>query len=356
MARSSQARGTACGLAAAALFGLSAPIAKLLLPSSGPLVLACLLYLGGGLGLTLADLVRRAVRPGRRTEAPLTRRDVPALLGIIACGGMAGPLLMLAGLNRLSALSASMLLNLEGPFTVLLAVAVFHEHLGRRALLAAALIFAGSVPVGLGGGQLQGDLLGVLALAGACAAWAVDNNLTQRLSIKDPVSIVRWKGLGGGGAMLLLALGLGYQFPRPAAAGAAAVLGLLSYGLSVVLSTFAFRLLGAARQAALFATAPFIGAMAAVPILGDRPTTLDWLGGAAIASGVFLLVRDQHSHRHAHAPLHHNHEHVHDEHHRHAHEGPWSEPHSHPHQHEALTHEHPHVSDVHHRHEHPPEK
>jgi drug/metabolite transporter (DMT)-like permease len=281
---------------------------------------------------------------------------VAPLLGVILCGGVLGPVLMLTGLARLSGVTASLLLNLEGPYTILLALLVFGEHLGRSGALAAGFILSGAAVLGLREGELRGDVLGVLALAGACLAWAVDNNLTQRLSLKDPVALVRVKALGSGVCTLVLAGLTGQPFPAARVLGAALVLGFASYGLSIVLDAYALRLLGAAREAAYFATAPFVGALAAVPLLGERLRAGDLLAGGLMVAGVLLLLRERHSHVHTHVPMAHEHLHVHDAHHQHAHPPGMdiSEPHSHPHHHAALTHEHPHVSDLHHRHRHGP--
>ncbi|MFL5319832.1 MAG: EamA family transporter [Myxococcaceae bacterium] len=339
---SDRLRGALFGLSAAALFGVSAPIAKLLLPQSSPLVLAALLYLGGGLALVR---VRSAGR-----EAKLTRADLPLLLGITVAGGIAGPLLMLVGLQRMTGVGASLLLNLEGPLTALLAVTVFREHLGRRGWASSALIFAGAVV--LSGGQPGGDAWGAVAIASACAAWALDNNLTQRLSLKDPVSVVRVKALGAGGCMLAFALMSGQPFPSGRFVAGALLLGAFGYGVSIVLDTYALRLLGAAREAAYFATAPFVGAVAAIPLLGESLRPGQAIAGVLMAAGVALLLSERHGHVHTHEVLEHTHLHVHDEHHQHAHDGPVTEPHSHAHRHEPITHDHPHVSDVHHRHRH----
>jgi drug/metabolite transporter (DMT)-like permease len=343
------------GLSAAALFGLSAPLAKLLLPSSTPLVLAALLYLGGGLGLACVGALRH-LRPAREAhrEARLGGKEVPLLLGVILCGGILGPVLMLTGLARLTGVASSLLLNLEGPFTILLALLVFGEHLGRSGALSAAFIMTGAAVLGLQAGELRGDWLGVLALAGACLSWAVDNNLTQRLSLKDPLSLVRIKALGSGACTLGLALLIGQPLPPARVLAAALVLGCASYGLSIVLDAYALRLLGAAREAAYFATAPFVGALAAVPLLGERFRLLDIVAGSLMAVGVALLLRERHGHLHTHAPLEHEHLHVHDAHHQHPHPRGQdsSEPHTHPHRHAPIAHDHPHVSDLHHRHKH----
>jgi drug/metabolite transporter (DMT)-like permease len=345
-------KGALCGLAGAALFGVSAPLAKLLLPETGPLLLAGLLYLGGGLGLSAAALIRRA--SGRSLEARLERGDAKYLVGIIALGGIAGPILMLFGLGRVSAMAGSLLLNLEAPFTIVLAVVLFGDHLGLRPAIAAAFIVGGAIVLGWQPGELRGEWTGAIAIAGASACWGIDNNLTQRLSLRDPIVIVRIKALGAGACSLILAFATQDAPPNPKALLPSLLIGAVSYGLSIVLDVYALRLLGAAREAAYFATAPFVGALASIPLVGERPGVEHLAAAALMGAGVFLLVRERHGHLHHHEPLEHDHLHVHDAHHRHAHDGtePSGEPHTHPHRHASLVHDHPHVPDLHHRHRH----
>jgi drug/metabolite transporter (DMT)-like permease len=203
-------------------------------------------------------------------------------------------------------------------------------------------------------GGLHPDALGLLAIVGACLCWAIDNNLSQRLSLRDPVVVTRIKAMGAGACTMILAVLAGQSLPRPAILIAALLLGLLSYGVSLVLDMQALRLLGAAREAGFFATAPFIGAIAAVPILGERWGGLDFLATGLMVAGVFFLLRAHHVHEHIHEELEHDHTHLHSDHHEHTHEEHVrpDEPHAHVHRHLALTHDHAHVSELHHRHDH----
>ncbi len=344
--RSASARGALCGLGAALLFGASAPICKRLLPSVSPLMLAGLLYLGAGIGLTFVRL-----RSGGG-EARLGRKDLAPLLTIVVIGGMVSPYLMLRGLAHVSGVTGSLLLNLEAPFTMAIAVLAYREHLGRRAALALGVVVAGGVlltrPPGAGGGGSWE----ALSIAGACLGWGIDNNLSQQLSLKDPRQIVQVKTLGAGVTMLLLAALLGEPRPPAAVLAPALVLGAFSYGVSLLLDMYALRLLGAAREAGYFATAPFMGALLALPVLGEAPGAVELGAGALMAAGVWLLARERHGHPHTHEAIEHEHQHVHDEHHRHVHEGPMAEPHSHWHRHDPITHDHPHLPDLHHRHRH----
>lgn len=348
--------GVLCGLLAAALFGASAPVAKRLLQSADSLLLSGLLYLGAGVSLTLF----RVVQPQKaaRREAALRRGDLAILGLIVALGGVCGPLLMLTGLRRLDGVPAALLLNLEAPLTIAVAVALFGEHLGRREAGSAFLICLGAALLAYRPAALRVEWWGAAAIAGACLCWALDNNLTQRLSLRDPVALVQGKTLGAGACSLGLALLLGQRLPDLGTVAVALCLGAASYGLSVVLDAYALRLLGAAREAALFATAPFVGALLAVPLLGERPTGLQVGAAGIMVLGVWLLLRARHAHLHTHERLSHEHSHIHDEHHQHSHPpGMAVEPgidsrHSHPHEHAPLTHDHPHVPDAHHRHAH----
>jgi len=346
-------RGLACGLLAAAFFGLSAPLSKRLLAGVGPVLLAGLLYFAGGLALTVAGWAR-AARGRPAAEARLGRADAPLLLGVVALGGIAGPVLMLLGLRRVTGFVGSLLLNLEAPLTMALAVAIFREHLSRRELLAAGTIVLGAAAFRLDPSASRVDSLGIVLLAAACLCWAVDNNLTQRLSVRDPFAIARVKTLSAGATNVVLGLVFGDRLESLSLLPAIALVGALAYGVSIVLDNMALRLLGAAREAAIFATAPFVGALVSVLVLAERPRAWDAAGGALMVAGVVMLLRARHAHLHRHAPLAHEHAHVHDEHHQHDHgpEDPPGEPHAHAHRHEPMEHEHPHVSDVHHRHEH----
>lgn len=340
--------GTAAAMAAAVLFGVSAPVAKILLADAEPLVLGAVLYLGAGLGMT-------AIRVGLRgapREAALRRSDLPLLFAVTIAGAVIAPVLLLAGLQRVSAVTGSLVLNLEGPLTVGLAVLFFGEQLRAAALLGAVLIMTGAAVLGLAPGTLQGDVWGVLGVGAACAAWAVDNNLTQRLSLRDPLAIVQAKGLVGGSIALVLAVVIGSALPSARVIAWALLLGFLSYGVSVVLAVHAMRRIGVARQAALFATAPFVGVLVSMAALGDRPGLRELAAMTLMILGLGCFLRERHAHRHAHEPLRHDHRHVHDAHHRHAHDAasPAGEPHAHEHIHETLAHDHPHTPDLHHRH------
>jgi len=344
-------RGALCGLGDAALFGASTPISKILLTATGPLLLAALLYLGAGVAVTMVGLL-----PGEwgAREARIRRSDLGWLSGIVLLGGIIGPVLMLYGLSRVCAVVGSLLLNLEAPFTMLLATLLFREHLGRRAAVAATVIVSSATLMSHRPGELSADWRGVLSIAGACLCWALDNNFTQHLSLRNPIAVVRIKALTAGTGTLLIAIGMGARLPGPAVIAAALALGAVAYGISIVLDLYALRFLGSAREAALFATSPFIGALLAVPVLGERLGRSDLLAMGLMAVGVLVLVRERHGHVHSHEVVEHDHLHVHDEHHQHDHGMPGLivEPHAHPHREGRLTHDHPHVPDLHHRHKH----
>ncbi|HEV8532783.1 MAG TPA: DMT family transporter [Methylomirabilota bacterium] len=335
-------------LLAAAMFGLSVPLAKRLLDVGSPLFLAGLLYLGAGLFLTGV----RAVTRSRRSPRPLEPRERVILVGVVLTGGVLAPPLLLWGLARAPASAASLLLNLEVVFTVVLAGAIFHEHLGTRVVAASVMLAAGGIVLGWPSGHLDLPIASA-AVAGACLLWAIDNNLTRVIADADALLVAQRKGLAAGVVNVALSLAAGHALPPPASIAISLVVGAVGYGTSLVLFIMAMRGLGAARTGAYFALAPFFGALAGVALLGEPVTAPLTLTAALMAGGVWLLLRERHSHRHRHEAGMHTHRHVHDQHHQHQHEG-WEgpEPHMHPHATGPLEHDHPHIHDGHHGHDH----
>lgn len=340
--------GAGYALAAAALFGASTPAAKILVGQTPPFLLAGLLYLASGVGLALWWLVRH------RTEARLQRSDLPVLTGALIAGGVIGPVLLMAGLSRTPASAASLLLNMEGVMTALLAWYVFHENYDRRIKAGMMAIMAGGVLLAWSGQFEWRESIGPLLIAGACLSWAIDNNLTRKISAADPIQIAALKGLAGGVVNCSVAFWLGSNLPASGQLAAAAVVGLLGYGLSLVLFILALRQIGAARTGAYFSTAPFIGA--AISLILFREAVTGWFiaAGALMGVGVWLHLTERHEHRHLHDVLDHDHLHSHDEHHQHTHApgDPPGEPHSHRHHHDRLAHTHEHFPDIHHQHGH----
>lgn len=339
--------GVLAALGAAVLFGAGTPLAKLLLHSVSPWLLAGLLYFGSGVGLTLYRLLSRA------PAVSLPRHEVPWLAGAIGAGGVVGPVLLMLGLTGMPASGASLLLNAEGVFTALLAWLAFKENFDRRIALGMVSIVAGAAVLSWSGEARFAGLWPTLAILGACFAWGIDNNLTRKVSLSDATWIASVKGLVAGSVNLALAFALGATLPPLPNLAGALIVGFLAYGVSLALFVVGLRHLGTARTGAYFSVAPFLGATLAV-VLGD-PITLPLLSaGLLMALGIWLHLTERHEHEHRHEALEHEHEHVHDEHHQHMHEKP-VEPgtkHRHPHQHEPLTHMHPHFPDAHHRHNH----
>lgn len=339
--------GIAAALGAALLFGAGTPLAKWLLDAVSPWLLAGLLYLGSGLGLMLYRALKRA--PAVR----LAHGDALWFAGAILAGGIVGPVLLMFGLAGMPASGASLLLNAEGVFTVLLAWFAFRENFDRRVALGMAAIAAGAIILSWPGEARFAGIWPTLAVLGACLAWAIDNNLTRRISFADATWIAAVKGSVAGVANLALAASLGASLPSLPVIAGAMVLGLFAYGVSLALFVVGLRHLGTARTGAYFSIAPFFGALVAVA-MGDAVTPQLLAAGALMALGTWLHLTEHHEHEHAHPALLHDHEHSHDEHHRHEHEAAVTvgTRHRHPHWHEPLAHSHAHYPDELHRHGH----
>ncbi len=333
---------------AAIAFGIATPVIAWAGAQVGPLGTASLLYAGAAFAaLVLQFFVRRR-------EGAIRRGDVPRLITIAIVGGAIAPTLLAWGLQHAGATTGSLLLNLEAVFTVLLARVIFHESIGRRVAVAVACMAAGGAALTLDS-SIAGDLgiLAVLAVAGATAAWALDNTLTRPLSERDPFQVILVKGALGATLTALVAIARRESLPPLDVAAVLLACGATGYGASLYLYLLAQRRIGAGRTGSVFAIAPFIGAALAWS-LGDRHAGWPAIVAAALFGlGVYLHISERHGHRHIHEPIDHDHMHRHDdEHHAHTHDPAFLGEHSHEHHHEAIEHQHEHAPDIHHGHSH----
>lgn len=340
-------KGAWLALAAAALFGLSTPLVQYFGQGLGAFTTAGLLYVGAA-GVAVSQR-----QPASR-EASVRRGDALRLLCMAFFGAVLGPVALAWGLQRTSGTSASLMLTLEAVFTAVLAWRMYGETMDRRVAAALLLLVAGGGALvfeqGLAGSN---QMLGLLAVLAATAAWGLDNSLSRGVAERDPGQVVLYKSALGATATLLIALAFAEPLPPWRAALALLAVGATGYGLSLRLYLLAQRAFGAARTGSVFGFAPFIGALGAWAMGGRSGTWLLAFGGTLMLLGVALHLFETHDHEHVHEWLEHEHAHSHDDgHHLHTHEPMPTQPHSHRHEHPPMQHAHPHVPDAHHLHTH----
>ncbi|HEX7392752.1 MAG TPA: EamA family transporter [Thermoplasmata archaeon] len=344
----------AFAILAATLFGLSTPFAKLLVSNIPPVALAGLLYLGAFFGLGLYVVLRRIVSGKHVTSSSaLKRADLPWLAGAVLSGGILAPISLMIGLTLISGFSASLLLNMEGVATTIIAAMLFKENLGRRLVVAIVCVTAAGVLLSWDPSQGTWNLLGFMLLIIAGFGWGLDNNLTRNICSRDPVQIALVKGGIAGSASLAIAIVIGSNVTMDAQIVWALALGALSYGVSLVFFVLALQGLGASRTGVFFSLGPFVGAVISILLLRE------WLGWVVLPAfalmtlGVLVLVYERHSHQHGHEEITHTHVHTHgDPFHDHCHSESFREPHNHEHTHKVVVHDHAHWPDIHHRHSH----
>jgi drug/metabolite transporter (DMT)-like permease len=285
-------RGPIFGLLAAVLFGVSPPLAKALLGDSAPQLVAGLLYLGSGIGLTSILAARRMTKQAEETRPRVSGGEWWWLAAAIAFGGVIAPVLLMTGLAKTEAATASLLLNLEGVFTALIAWLAFREGVNRRVATGFALILIGGMALAWVRGAGLRFSPAALLIVGACACWALDNNFTRKVSHADAFTTAALKGAAAGIVNVVLARSLGAHFPSIGVIVGSLLLGFVSYGLSLVLFIVALRHVGAARTGAYFATAPFIGALVSAVFFHERLAANIWVAGLLMALGVWLHLTE----------------------------------------------------------------
>ncbi len=335
-------------LLSAALFGAATPASKSLLGSISAFQLAGLLYLGAALGVIAVIIKRGSWRPPWK----MSRRNRWNLTGAVFFGGIAGPVLLLLGLQLASAASVSLWLNLELVATAVLGRMFFKDHLGKFGWFGVAgIVFAGAI---LSFGEGAAGIWAGLLVLGGCISWGLDNHFTALIDGITPSQSTLWKGIVAGTVNLLIGLYLSPFEVSVIVTAGALIVGVLSYGASITLYITSAQGMGATRAQMFFASAPFFGVALSALILGESISGLQIISAVILAVSLSALFRDQHMHQHTHEEMAHEHSHRHDDdHHDHSHDNIDSTlRHSHWHEHKPTEHSHPHWPDLHHRHKH----
>jgi len=340
-------------LISAALFGISPPFAKLLVKNIPPVALAGLLYLGAFAGLSLYSMIQGIVSTEKLRSVNLKKGDFLWLFGAILSGGIIAPICLMFGLSRISGFTTSLLLNLEGIFTAIIAVIFFKENAGKRLWLALICMTAAGIFLTWDSSQGKFNLFGPLLVTLSMICWGIDNNLTRNISTRNPIQIARIKGFVSGLVSISLVYILGMSIKWDVNIFYALLLGSFSYGISLLFFIKALEGLGSFRAGMFFSLAPFIGAVISLILLQEW---IGWVMFPAIIltiAGVWLISTEKHSHLHLHQEEIHTHLHNHkDIHHMHEHTETVRESHIHEHRHIEEYHVHSHWPDTHHRHEH----
>lgn len=344
-------QGIFLAIMAAVLFGISAPFSKLLLAEIPPSLMAALLYLGAGIGISFLNFICN-LKSKDQKEAKITRRDLPFVLGMIILD-IAAPICLMLGLSTTSAANASLLNNFEIVATSLIASFIFKEAIGKRLWIAIVLITFSSLILSTEDLINFSFSLGSVYVLLACMCWGFENNCTRTLSLKNPMQVVIIKGFGSGCGSFLIALTLKEYTASLSYLLAALILGFLSYGLSIFFYITAQRELGAARTSAYYAIAPFVGVGLSFLVFQEIPKLSFGIALFIMIAGTYFASCEQHKHLHEHTSVTHEHRHNHEDcHHDHTHDDPITADHSHPHTHTALVHAHEHTPDIHHFHMH----
>jgi drug/metabolite transporter (DMT)-like permease len=342
-------RGIALAGLAALLFGVTAPLLKRASEGVGTFFAGSLVYLGAALNAALMAGLRASA--DKAMAVPRGSRARIALVALL--GAVIAPAFLVAGLRRTDGATASLLLALEAPFTIALARLFLREYVGSK-VAAAALLITGGAAILVGRSFAStSTLLGVALVAAAALAWALDNLGSRPLADHDPLHVVAAKGFLGAAMSGIVAIVTGDAPPALSHALALLLLGAFGYGVSLQLYLRAQHIVGAARTASMFATAPFFGVAVAFAAGAPWPGATLPVAAIMVAIGVGLHLIERHQHPHRHEALDHEHMHIHDDgHHDHVHEPMPLGSHSHRHTHAAVTHAHEHSEDLHHRHDH----
>lgn len=287
---STNKKGILLAVLAATLYAISTPVSKLLLAKIPSTLLAGLLYLGAGAGMSVIGLVRKTGGKMNKEER-LKKTDFPYVLAMIILD-IAAPILLLLGLSAATPENVSLLNNFEIVATALIALLFFGEKISKRLWVSIGFITLASLILSFESIEALEFSLGSLLVIAAACCWGLENNCTRKLSSKDPLQIVIVKGLCSGAGSLIIGLAIGEKIENYWYIIAAIVLGFVAYGLSIFTYIYAQRMIGAARTSAYYAIAPFIGSIISLLLFPKLPRVTFFVAVLVMGVGSYLASKE----------------------------------------------------------------
>ncbi len=272
---------------AAVLYAISTPISKILLTTLSPVYIAALLYLGAGLGMGLIAIIRK--RLGRSNYQPFTKDEMPSILGMVILDILA-PILLMIGLKTSLPENVALLNNFEIVATSLFAFFIFKEIIPKRLRLAIVFVTFASLLLSFEDLDAFTFSFGSIFVVLAAVSWGLENNLTRKLSVNDPLMVVVIKGIFSGFGSLVIALFLHEITFNVVYVLSTLLLGFVAYGLSIFFYVTAQRDLGAAKTSAFYAFAPFVGAILSLVLFLELPKYNFYIALVLMAIGSYLAA------------------------------------------------------------------
>jgi drug/metabolite transporter (DMT)-like permease len=279
-------------LFAAVLFGSVFSLAKVPLATIDPLALTALVYTISGLALI----------PFARASFTFERKfDYFYVIIVTIFGGIAAPVLLMYGLQQTAASTAAILTNGEIVFTIALSSLFFGERPhGPVGLFAVILVVIGLVIATTEDLTALESILelnpGNIMILASMLMWAIDNNISRRLTLKvSPAKIAMVKSLAGGLILLAIALATGKGDSIAAIKldmwMLIIIMSISGFGGALLLFLEGIKRIGTVKTMSMFSMTPVFGIVIAALALGESITVFQGVASGLIIIGIILIGR-----------------------------------------------------------------
>ena len=270
----------------ALFFSLNVPVSKFLLQTISPYWLASLLYFGAGLGMLLFRFFGK-----RQEKSKVNIRHQFQWFVLMIFLDILAPILFLIGVNTTDGVVVGLLSNTELIFTLVVALIVFKEKLNPTLWLSLSLIFIGVFLSNIPDGSFQFQI-GQLWILFAMALWGLENNVSRKLSLGNPLNVVMIKGLATGIGTMIISVVLLETIPSTVDIIIALFAGFIIYGGSLIFYVFSQRTLGAARVQMIQSFAPLTGGLLAFLFFNEVVGIYTWFGYLLVMIALSMIGLD----------------------------------------------------------------
>lgn len=277
-------------LLAASFYALNAPFSKLLLDNIPSTILAGLLYLGAGIGMSIVYFVRKRFVK-KEKEKSLDKNDFKYVIMMILLDILA-PIMLLLSLKSSNSETIALINNFEIVATSIIAYIFFKEKISLRLWFGIILVSIASILLSVNFNNGISFSFSCIFAFIACISWGLENNCTRSISSKNPFQIVILKGLFSGVGSLIIGIILKESISNYIFVLYALLLGFIAYGLSVFFYVLSQRYIGAAKTSSYYSLAPFISVGLSFLIFQNKPELSFIFALIVMIFGIIIVTVD----------------------------------------------------------------
>lgn len=287
MLKKNERKGLLFAFLSAFLYDLNVPVSKYSLKTLSTNEILFLLYFGSAIGLFLLMLFNKKQKFSLKPE----KGESIYIIGVIIFDILAA-LFIVESLKYIDASTVSLISILEISFTIVISHFIFKTKISKNLIIAVILVSIGGFLLSFDSSTEFKLSIASMLTVFATACWGLENNLTAKVSDKNPLLLVFYKCFAVAIFNLLFILNINI-FELFINNWYLLVIGFFTYGISILYYVYAINYIGISKTSIVFSFSPVFGALISLILFKEKITIYFVISLILMLMGIYFTIIDK---------------------------------------------------------------